>query len=313
MTPQTPPTDRPLTAGDVRYVEGHLDMTHAPSLGAFIGKSLASHVSGNRMPAMSGDNRERIPAHIRDRFDRDCEDTAKYILDRLSRPATSAASEGEDKANHDCLAKRRPGEPMFILLGRDPDAHTIVQLWADRRLAAGGDPDHCRMGYDTAERMATYAKDPANKPASAPDAVDYPALASPPVSERERELEAKVAELEAERKILKAYWPREYVLDRGAEWVRLLRETEGYLQSCRGKCGSDISGREHAIKALKEARSLLTAKPADGGLREALERIADEAPYRSGYCQSDVAYAPTLTAEEMQAVARAALAAGESA
>lgn len=49
-----------------------------------------------------------------------------------------------------------------------------------------------------------------------------------------------------------------------------------------------------------------------GGLREALERIADEAPYRSGYCQSDIAYAPTLTAEEMQAVARAALAAGES-
>jgi hypothetical protein len=40
---------------------------------------------------------------------------------------------------------------------------------------------------------------------------------------------------------------------------------------------------------------------------EALERIADEAPYRSGYCQSDVDYAPKLSDKEMQAVAQAAL------
>ena len=43
-------------------------------------------------------------------------------------------------------------------------------------------------------------------------------------------------------------------------------------------------------------------------LRKALERIADEAPYRSGYCQSDVEYGPALSADEMQAVARQALA-----
>lgn len=133
MTPQTPPTDRPLTAGDVRYVEGHLDMTHAPSLSAFIGKSLASHVSGNRMPAMSGDDRERIPAHIRERFDRDCESTAKYILDHLSSPATSAASEGEDEFG--------------------PTETAIAQAAVD--------------GFRS----------------------DLAALASPPVSERERELE----------------------------------------------------------------------------------------------------------------------------
>ena len=44
-------------------------------------------------------------------------------------------------------------------------------------------------------------------------------------------------------------------------------------------------------------------------LREALERIADEAPYRSGYSQSDIEYGPKLSAEEMQTVARQALAA----
>ena len=98
----------------------------------------------------------------------------KIVADLLS----SAPEAREDKGNHDCLAKRRDGEPMFILLGRDPDAHAIVQLWADRRLAAGGDPDHCRMGYDTAERMKAYASDPANRPASAPDASDYPAAPS---------------------------------------------------------------------------------------------------------------------------------------
>jgi len=42
---------------------------------------------------------------------------------------------------------------------------------------------------------------------------------------------------------------------------------------------------------------------------EALEKIADEAPYRSGYCQSDVEYGPKLSDIEMQSEARQALAA----
>jgi hypothetical protein len=94
-------------------------------------------------------------------------------------PSACAATEPhsqseEEKANHDCLAKRRPGEPMFILLGRDPDAHNIVRIWAERRLAAGGDPEHCQMGLDTSERMKLYAADPGNAPASAPPASAYP-------------------------------------------------------------------------------------------------------------------------------------------
>lgn len=64
----------------VRYLNGHLDLNHAPSLATYIGKSLASHVSGNRMPCMSGDDRERIPEHIRRRYDGTCESVAANIL-----------------------------------------------------------------------------------------------------------------------------------------------------------------------------------------------------------------------------------------
>lgn len=85
--------------------------------------------------------------------------------------------DGPEADNHECLAKRRPGEPMFILLGRDPDAHNLVRLWAERRLLAGGDPDHCRMGLDTSAAMRTYADEPANHPSSAPAAAMYPPLA----------------------------------------------------------------------------------------------------------------------------------------
>lgn len=76
---------REPVAGEVeqRIVDGRLDLTDGPTLAVFIGKSLASFVSGNRMPCMSGDDRERIPAHIRDRFDAACGHTAKEILSYL--------------------------------------------------------------------------------------------------------------------------------------------------------------------------------------------------------------------------------------
>ena len=40
---------------------------------------------------------------------------------------------------HDCYAKAEPDEPMFILLGRDPHAATLVWLWAVlREIKASG-------------------------------------------------------------------------------------------------------------------------------------------------------------------------------
>ena len=67
--------------------------------------------------------------------------------------------------------------------------------------------------------------------------------------------------------------------------------------------------RDGLIEAAAARNSLLEITECQRDeLRKALERIADEAPYRSGYCQSDVEYGPALSADEMQAVARQALA-----
>lgn len=72
---------------------------------------------------------------------------------------------------------------------------------------------------------------------------------------------------------------------------RLAEELHNEIMVCAGKsCDADVAERQR------------------DELRKALEEIADEAPYRSGYCQSDVEYGPALSADEMQAVARQALA-----
>lgn len=99
----------------------------------------------------------------------------------LSQPVAAPQAEmaGDiGSGNRDCLAKRRPGEPMFILLGRDPDAHNIVRLWAQRRLEAG-DPSHATPVLALAGQMEDYAADPANAPTSAPEAKAYPPITPP--------------------------------------------------------------------------------------------------------------------------------------
>lgn len=91
------------TAGEgVRYVGGRLDMTHAPSLGRYIAKSMASEVSGNRQPCMSGDNRDRLHEHVRHRFDRTCETVASEILkDLAAQQSAGARGEAVDPHNFD--------------------------------------------------------------------------------------------------------------------------------------------------------------------------------------------------------------------
>lgn len=68
----------------------------------------------------------------------------------------------------------------------------------------------------------------------------------------------EIERLKSENRDLRAIpWPRAYVMDRASEWDRLLRETYGYIHTCRGSCGSDMSGRDHALAALSEARKML--------------------------------------------------------
>jgi hypothetical protein len=42
---------------------------------------------------------------------------------------------------HDCYSRAEPDEPMFVLLGRDPMAAILVELWAAvRECTHPGDP-----------------------------------------------------------------------------------------------------------------------------------------------------------------------------
>jgi hypothetical protein len=41
----------------------------------------------------------------------------------------------------DCYANATPDEPMFVLLGRDPFAATLVRMWANAREARGNPMD----------------------------------------------------------------------------------------------------------------------------------------------------------------------------
>lgn len=45
---------------------------------------------------------------------------------------------------YDCYAAAAPDEPMFILLGRDPDAPALVWLWSVLRELKGGDKNRTK-------------------------------------------------------------------------------------------------------------------------------------------------------------------------
>ena len=58
--------------------------------------------------------------------------------------------------NFDCYKNAHPDEPMFVLLGRDPVAASLVFLWADAREALKpGDPK-VREAKDCATNMLIW-------------------------------------------------------------------------------------------------------------------------------------------------------------
>lgn len=60
---------------------------------------------------------------------------------------------------NECLAKLRPGEPFFVLLGRDAQASAAVINWVcDRERAEGPSPKLARA-LDVAVKMANYAEE----------------------------------------------------------------------------------------------------------------------------------------------------------
>lgn len=59
--------------------------------------------------------------------------------------------------SYDCYANAEPDEPMFVLLGRDPSAWALVQLWADLRERMGESPEKIAEARRCAEAMLDWA------------------------------------------------------------------------------------------------------------------------------------------------------------
>lgn len=56
----------------------------------------------------------------------------------------------------DCYEKAEPDEPVFVLLGRDPHAHRLVELWAHMRELRDGITEQVEEARDCAQQMRSY-------------------------------------------------------------------------------------------------------------------------------------------------------------
>jgi hypothetical protein len=58
----------------------------------------------------------------------------------------------------DCYSKAEPDEPMFVLLGRDPVASTLVNLWADIAHRMGKNQEKVEEAYYCTQAMAEWSE-----------------------------------------------------------------------------------------------------------------------------------------------------------
>lgn len=58
----------------------------------------------------------------------------------------------------DCYAAAKEDEPMFVLLGRDPMAPTLVRAWAKMRVESGEDGAKVQEALRCADEMEAYSK-----------------------------------------------------------------------------------------------------------------------------------------------------------
>lgn len=64
-----------------------------------------------------------------------------------------------DPGEFDCYANAEPDEPMFVLLGRDKHAPTLVWLWASLRELDGEDPAKVKEARECCLKMMQWAND----------------------------------------------------------------------------------------------------------------------------------------------------------
>lgn len=63
-----------------------------------------------------------------------------------------------DPGFYSYLGKAEPDEPVFVLLGRDPQAPDLVRRWADERDRLGEARPRVAEAYALAKQMEDYAK-----------------------------------------------------------------------------------------------------------------------------------------------------------
>ena len=64
----------------------------------------------------------------------------------------------------DCYTNAHPDEPMFILLGRDPHAHILVDRWADAREKERGPSEKVDEARACAKAMREWQARPSQLP-----------------------------------------------------------------------------------------------------------------------------------------------------
>lgn len=70
----------------------------------------------------------------------------------------------KEPGKFDCYTKALPDEPIFVLLGRDPHAGFLIDLWATRSETLGGNPEKIAEARRCAEVMRTYCKEQGKQP-----------------------------------------------------------------------------------------------------------------------------------------------------
>jgi hypothetical protein len=160
---------------------------------------------------------------------------------RAAIEALPARNDELTPANRDCLVKAKPGEPMFIILGRDPDGGNIVRLWAQRRFDAG-DTEHAGPVFAIADAMDTW-RAAGHLPESAPDASAYPPIA------RNDERALKLVEA-VKTAIQHAY---EEGVEDGTEWA----ETTKFIGEQEPQWIDSVA----RVTSLQIARSLADTQP----------------------------------------------------
>lgn len=81
----------------------------------------------------------------------------RLIQAELKNMAEVIMGTKNNPGSFDCYANAEPDEPMFVLLGRDKNAPSLVDLWARQREVNEEDPVKVQEARDCANAMRVYA------------------------------------------------------------------------------------------------------------------------------------------------------------